>query len=80
MLQVSSPAFRYEKPQAGRLRQFHQHGVELSGEVAVGAVAGGVPDGLPVPGSVAEIDEGAAVADGGNQAAVDPAAPGGLLP
>ncbi len=26
-----TPAFRYEKPQAGRLRQFHQFGVELFG-------------------------------------------------
>ncbi len=26
-----TPAFRYEKPQAGRLRQFHQFGVELLG-------------------------------------------------
>ena len=28
---VSSPCFRYEKPQAGRLRQFHQNGVEVFG-------------------------------------------------
>lgn len=27
------PMFRYEKPQAGRLRQFHQFGVELIGRV-----------------------------------------------
>lgn len=26
-----TPAFRYEKPQAGRLRQFHQFGIELFG-------------------------------------------------
>lgn len=26
-----TPAFRYEKPQAGRMRQFHQFGVELFG-------------------------------------------------
>ncbi|RRD95276.1 histidine--tRNA ligase [Clostridiales bacterium COT073_COT-073] len=26
-----TPAFRYEKPQAGRLRQFHQFGIELLG-------------------------------------------------
>ena len=26
-----TPAFRYEKPQAGRLRQFHQFGVEIFG-------------------------------------------------
>ncbi len=28
---VSTPCFRYEKPQAGRLRQFHQNGVEVFG-------------------------------------------------
>ena len=28
---VSTPNFRYEKPQAGRLRQFHQNGVEVFG-------------------------------------------------
>ncbi len=28
---VSCPCFRYEKPQAGRLRQFHQNGVEIFG-------------------------------------------------
>ena len=28
---VSCPCFRYEKPQAGRLRQFHQNGVEVFG-------------------------------------------------
>ena len=28
---VSTPCFRYEKPQSGRLRQFHQHGVEVFG-------------------------------------------------
>ncbi|MBR1820886.1 MAG: histidine--tRNA ligase [Clostridia bacterium] len=28
---VSSPCFRYEKPQAGRLRQFHQNGIEVFG-------------------------------------------------
>ena len=28
---VSCPNFRYEKPQAGRLRQFHQNGVEVFG-------------------------------------------------
>ncbi len=27
----SCPAFRYEKPQSGRLRQFHQNGVEVFG-------------------------------------------------
>ncbi|NDL67608.1 histidine--tRNA ligase [Anaerotalea alkaliphila] len=34
-----TPAFRYEKPQAGRMRQFHQFGVELfgSGEPAADA-------------------------------------------
>ena len=26
-----TPAFRYEKPQAGRMRQFHQFGIELLG-------------------------------------------------
>ena len=31
MYYVSCPAFRYEKPQAGRLREFHQHGVEVFG-------------------------------------------------
>ena len=31
MYYVSTPAFRYEKPQAGRLRAFHQHGVEVFG-------------------------------------------------
>lgn len=31
MYYVSCPAFRYEKPQAGRLRQFHQNGVEVFG-------------------------------------------------
>ena len=31
MYYCSTPAFRYEKPQAGRLRQFHQHGVEVFG-------------------------------------------------
>ncbi|MBR0464284.1 MAG: histidine--tRNA ligase [Clostridia bacterium] len=31
MYYVSAPAFRYERPQAGRLRQFHQHGVEVFG-------------------------------------------------
>ena len=31
MYYVSAPAFRYEKPQAGRLREFHQHGVEVFG-------------------------------------------------
>ena len=28
---VSSPCFRYEKPQQGRLRQFHQNGIEVFG-------------------------------------------------
>ena len=28
---VSNPCFRYEKPQSGRLRQFHQNGVEVFG-------------------------------------------------
>ena len=28
---VTCPCFRYEKPQAGRLRQFHQNGVEVFG-------------------------------------------------
>ena len=28
---VSTPCFRYEKPQSGRLREFHQHGVEVFG-------------------------------------------------
>ncbi|MCX6020979.1 MAG: histidine--tRNA ligase [Chloroflexi bacterium] len=28
-----APSFRYERPQAGRLRQFHQFGVEALGEV-----------------------------------------------
>ena len=28
---ASCPCFRYEKPQAGRLRQFHQNGVEVFG-------------------------------------------------
>lgn len=28
---VSCPCFRYEKPQAGRLRQFHQNGIEVFG-------------------------------------------------
>lgn len=28
---VSCPCFRYEKPQSGRLRQFHQNGVEVFG-------------------------------------------------
>lgn len=31
MYYVSTPCFRYEKPQAGRLRQFHQHGIEVFG-------------------------------------------------
>ena len=31
MCYVSCPAFRYEKPQNGRLRQFHQNGVEVFG-------------------------------------------------
>ena len=31
MYYCSCPAFRYEKPQNGRLRQFHQHGVEVFG-------------------------------------------------
>ena len=31
MFYVSCPAFRYEKPQNGRLRQFHQNGVEVFG-------------------------------------------------
>ena len=31
MFYVSCPAFRYEKPQKGRLRQFHQLGVEVFG-------------------------------------------------
>lgn len=30
-LYYMTPAFRYERPQAGRLRQFHQFGVELFG-------------------------------------------------
>ena len=29
MYYVSCPAFRYEKPQSGRLRQFHQNGIEV---------------------------------------------------
>lgn len=28
---ISTPCFRYENPQAGRLREFHQHGVEVFG-------------------------------------------------
>ena len=28
---VSCPCFRYEKPQSGRLRQFHQNGIEVFG-------------------------------------------------
>ena len=28
---ASCPCFRYEKPQSGRLRQFHQNGVEVFG-------------------------------------------------
>ena len=31
MCYVSCPAFRYEKPQNGRMRQFHQNGVEVFG-------------------------------------------------
>ena len=31
MYYVSCPTFRYEKPQSGRLRQFHQNGVEVFG-------------------------------------------------
>ena len=31
MYYCSCPTFRYEKPQAGRLRQFHQNGVEVFG-------------------------------------------------
>ena len=31
MCYISCPAFRYEKPQNGRLRQFHQFGVEVFG-------------------------------------------------
>lgn len=31
MFYVSCPCFRYEKPQSGRLRQFHQNGVEVFG-------------------------------------------------
>jgi len=34
-----TPAFRYEKPQAGRFRQFHQFGVELFGAEGPGADA-----------------------------------------
>jgi len=34
-----TPAFRYEKPQAGRFRQFHQFGVELFGAEAPSADA-----------------------------------------
>lgn len=31
---ISSHGFRYEKPQAGRLREFHQFGVEVFGSPA----------------------------------------------
>ena len=31
VLRLTAPCFRYEKPQAGRLRQFHQNGVEVFG-------------------------------------------------
>ena len=31
MYYVSCPCFRYEKPQSGRLRQFHQNGIEVFG-------------------------------------------------
>ena len=31
MFYASCPCFRYEKPQSGRLRQFHQNGVEVFG-------------------------------------------------
>lgn len=31
MFYVSCPCFRYEKPQSGRMRQFHQNGVEVFG-------------------------------------------------
>lgn len=34
-----TPAFRYEKPQAGRFRQFHQFGVELFGSADAAADA-----------------------------------------
>ena len=31
MYYVSCPCFRYEKPQSGRMRQFHQNGIEVFG-------------------------------------------------
>lgn len=34
-----TPAFRYEKPQAGRLRQFHQFGIEIFGSDSANADA-----------------------------------------
>ncbi|MFI5240487.1 MAG: histidine--tRNA ligase [Candidatus Saccharimonadia bacterium] len=37
--QVSGPMFRYDRPQAGRQRQFHQIGVEMFGEVSPSADA-----------------------------------------
>ncbi len=38
-LSVVGPMFRYDRPQAGRQRQFHQLGVELFGEAAASADA-----------------------------------------
>ncbi len=31
MFYVSTPCYRYEKPQSGRYREFHQHGIEVFG-------------------------------------------------
>ncbi len=55
----AGPMFRYERPQRGRLRQFHQIGVELLGvpeplgDVEVIALGAAVLDALGVGGSVA---------------------------
>jgi histidyl-tRNA synthetase len=55
----SGPMFRYERPQKGRLRQFHQIGVELIGvaqpqaDVEVIALANHILEGLGLGGRVA---------------------------
>lgn len=38
-LSIAGPMFRYDRPQAGRQRQFHQVGVEMIGEAAASADA-----------------------------------------
>lgn len=37
---LNSPTFRYERPQAGRLREHHQFGVEMFGAMRASADAG----------------------------------------